>query len=282
MSNVLRFLRVLRYFGGNDIGIIRYILKSRIGLVFAHQADDIIFFLPFCTIAEKNVVVAYPGSSWLRRIVRAYPRWYQKSWFPLLGETNHYEAKKIAHIDSFKINDFLFQQTFMGKSIKNLLIDQIAPLDVVVTHNPWGEYGHHQHKELNKCLVEVCQELSKDLWVLSGKVDWDMMKWIQNPDLPVLNYHDKINAKINKSLYFKLRRKYFDIEREYITEKTDPSYFLGEIDITGRFWTWDRQMPDSTFSCNGNYAPPSLLPPDHLFFIRVIKQGAICNHLDMP
>ena len=50
-----------------------------------------------------------------------------------------------------------------------VLRDRLRGFDTVVTHNPWGEYGHEEHVQVFRAVEAVQGELGFDLWV-SGYV----------------------------------------------------------------------------------------------------------------
>ena len=45
------------------------------------------------------------------------------------------------------------------------LKDELEGIDNVFTHNPWGEYGHPDHIQVNKALTEIQKELRFSLYV---------------------------------------------------------------------------------------------------------------------
>ncbi len=36
----------------------------------------------------------------------------------------------------------------------------------MITHNNWGEYGHQQHRAINKAVRELAVKYRKDVWML--------------------------------------------------------------------------------------------------------------------
>lgn len=40
----------------------------------------------------------------------------------------------------------------------------------IVTHNNWGEYGHCQHRLVNKVVRKLAVEMKKDVWALAVKI----------------------------------------------------------------------------------------------------------------
>jgi LmbE family N-acetylglucosaminyl deacetylase len=48
-----------------------------------------------------------------------------------------------------------------------LLRERLAGCPAVVTHNPWGEYGHEEHVQVFRAVEAVRRELGFDLWVTS-------------------------------------------------------------------------------------------------------------------
>jgi hypothetical protein len=48
--------------------------------------------------------------------------------------------------------------------LKRLLRPQLAPYRNVITHNPWGEYGHEEHVQLHHVVKSLKHELGFDFW----------------------------------------------------------------------------------------------------------------------
>lgn len=50
-------------------------------------------------------------------------------------------------------------------SLVRLLSEQLRGRPVVVTHNPWGEYGHEDHVQVFRALARLQREMGFSLWV---------------------------------------------------------------------------------------------------------------------
>lgn len=48
--------------------------------------------------------------------------------------------------------------------LKEELYRKIEPFDYVFTHNPWGEYGHEEHVQVNRVVRSLQEELAFDIW----------------------------------------------------------------------------------------------------------------------
>jgi LmbE family N-acetylglucosaminyl deacetylase len=49
-------------------------------------------------------------------------------------------------------------------ALRNLLRERLAGVKNVITHNPWGEYGHEDHIQVYRVLSVLSQELGFQLW----------------------------------------------------------------------------------------------------------------------
>jgi LmbE family N-acetylglucosaminyl deacetylase len=46
----------------------------------------------------------------------------------------------------------------------SLLRETLADVGTVVTHNPWGEYGHEEHVQINRAVMAVQSSIDFDVW----------------------------------------------------------------------------------------------------------------------
>lgn len=45
------------------------------------------------------------------------------------------------------------------------LSEQLTKVDTIITHNPWGEYGHEEHVQVFNAVTEVARQSAKSVWV---------------------------------------------------------------------------------------------------------------------
>jgi len=151
---------------------------QRIGLVFAHPDDEVIFAssliqdsskIIFCYSALKSDPVVSKGRRMLKEI---YP--FKNTKFLELTEPN-----RLPSIEEFNDWRFPVETEFGLKSHhKNLnddednfnklflsLKDHLMDLDIVVTHNPWGEYGHPHHILVNRVILKIANIYNFQIYV---------------------------------------------------------------------------------------------------------------------
>lgn len=135
-------------------------------VVFSHQDDDLLWMMPFWGRAEKFILSNLPKSPDHNAVVANHPQWYQSRHVSLFG--------------SVPLSTFLGdwadplkrQYLVTYNSLRSRLEPHIASssIDRIITHNPWGEYGHYHHRLLSKVVRDLAVKYRKDVWALSSKV----------------------------------------------------------------------------------------------------------------
>ena len=151
---------------------------QRIGLVFAHPDDEVIFAssliqdcskIILCYSAVKSNPVISKGRRMLKEI---YP--IENTKFLELTEPN-----RAPYSEQFNDWRFPVETEFGLKSHqRNLnddednfnklflsLKDHLMDLDIVVTHNPWGEYGHPHHILVNRVISKIANIYNFQIYV---------------------------------------------------------------------------------------------------------------------
>ena len=164
--------------------------KSGTALVLTHMDDDAIWMLPWWKITEKFITGAMPPTPVYQTIVNqqqdyldshGYNIDYKSNWLTPWGMITHAEYSDyywddlpgaqylaadhlIAYWDN---NDLQLVRTEIDR-IKAKLEQYISSPSVsrVITHNNWGEYGHQQHRAINKAVRELAVKYRKDVWML--------------------------------------------------------------------------------------------------------------------
>ena len=164
--------------------------KSGTALILTHMDDDVIWMLPWWKITEKFICGAMPPTPMYQTIVNqqqdyldshGYNIDYKANWLTPWGMITHAEYSDyywdnfasaqylaadhlIAYWDN---NDLALVRTEVDR-IKAKLEQYIASPSVsrLITHNNWGEYGHQQHKAINKAVRELAVKYRKDVWML--------------------------------------------------------------------------------------------------------------------
>jgi hypothetical protein len=142
---------------------------GKTAIVFAHQDDDVLWMLPFWPKAQKFLLAAYPVFSPFQALVHSLPAelHYAQKWEPVWGVqdakefasifTDHCLREHVVHLESIKAH----LRPYLREGVKR-----------VVTHNNWGEYGHHQHRLVNQAVRELAVEYKLDVYALGVRVHW--------------------------------------------------------------------------------------------------------------
>ena len=87
--------------------------------------------------------------------------------------------------------------------MKKRLLEHLKDFKYVITHNPWGEYGNHQHIQLNRCITDLAKSLKLRVLVTGyfGGISRNLMFKTINR----LNQNPIIN-KTNIELFKKLKK----------------------------------------------------------------------------
>ncbi|MFV2058549.1 MAG: hypothetical protein ACC707_18960, partial [Thiohalomonadales bacterium] len=124
----------------------------------------------------------------------------------------------------------------------------------VITHNPWGEYGHEEHVQVYRVLKELQDHLKFNLWVS--------------------NYYS------NKSVY--LMNQYMPgFGSEFITIKTNKKLArkIKNIYVKNKCWTWfsDYKWPDEELFIKDKKLHENICVLEHVFPASFIKIDAHKN-----
>lgn len=161
-------------------------LKERLAdtvLVVAHPDDEILWFsgvFPFV----RQVLICYletPGDDARTRaretLVSRFPdtrveflrisesrAFGQANWFsPTLSSDGLRLDRSGGHIPTKP--GFSAQRYHANKALLvRMLRERLAGVPVVITHNPWGEYGHEEHVQVHRAVTELSTELGFDVW----------------------------------------------------------------------------------------------------------------------
>jgi hypothetical protein len=197
-------------------------------------------------------MACFPSSAVMAHyITDEMPEWYQKKWIPLQGFLLNYDAKQLAH------NKPLRESVVTDEFLTLRLEEFVRDAKVIVTHSPWGEYGHIQHRQIWRVVEALAIKYGKDVWVWNGIVSAHSLAvygeaWVGS--VPTLT------VSTDFALYSQLRQTYVDAESLCAQNPLPNSYWWD-----CRFWTWDRTWEGM----------PSYLPPSSVVFIKMIGGGKI-------
>jgi hypothetical protein len=85
------------------------------------------------------------------------------------------------------------------------LESKLAGFKNVFTHNPWGEYGHHEHVQVYRVIKELQEKLKFNLWVTNYCSDKSfrlMLTYVSSAG------SDRVTFKTNKALAKDLKQLY--------------------------------------------------------------------------
>lgn len=193
-------------------------------LIVAHPDDEILWFTPILERAAAIFVcflvdLEMPSLTERRRHVQKnYP--LNRIHFMTLTEANVWRCSDWRHRSLTPYGVSLLDSTSplrQNRYRKNDLIlqDALHPIiesaSTVVTHNPWGEYGHEEHIQLNRVVCRLALELKKAVWTWEGLDDDYLLKagcWTRRDHYSDLRSLRKIQLKANLELYREIRHLY--------------------------------------------------------------------------
>ena len=220
-----------------------FALEGRGAIVFAHPDDEAIIFSSVIPQVSLMILAAQPGSEVYRNIIKKYPEelGVRGKWYFLQGVFPHDWAKEVAHNkelrESFMTDEFLYE----------LLKSIIMKFDFIITHSPWGEYGHPKHKQLYRVCEKLAIDLKKDLYVWEGVVDpYTLEVSSAGLNLP------SITLTTDYAAFEKMKQAYLDAEKNYVWEAGDSQW-------DSRLWTWGKDWT----------------PPDKMTYYQLVKGGKV-------
>ncbi len=159
-------------------------------LIFTHQDDDLIWMLPWWDKSEKFIGAAMPTTPGFQEVIHKQQQCledhgnsadYEANWINPWGLITDVEYDKYYwqnnaayqylekdHVKAFWSNDSTALIRRQIDKIKAKIEQYIADPSVkrIIAHNIWGEYGHQQHKAVNRAVRELAVKYRKDLWML--------------------------------------------------------------------------------------------------------------------
>ena len=193
------------------------VLSGRCAIVMAHPDDEVLWASSILRQAERVVIcfgdigscpeisagrraamAAYPlpGLKWL-----ALPEsetWDTAAWpdpeEAVVGVSVRRRLRSMAGWSATRYRDNFAQ-------LKARLRDELAGFPSVVTHNPWGEYGHEEHVQVFRVVDALRQELGFAMWVTnyaSNRSDGLMRRWL--PHLGPASATRSIDATLTRQL----------------------------------------------------------------------------------
>ena len=195
---------------------------GRTAVIMAHFDDEQLWELPFLENATKIVLASMPFTSAHQAVLSNQPAYmkdiYQYPW----GVMSDSDFMSLFRDIAWRMNNYT------KSSIKSKIQQYVSSPDVdrIVTHNPWGEYGHYQHRLVYQAVKELAQEYKKDVWV--SAITSDLAK---NPatygmatDSGTMSY---VNGQYTHTVFKSLRQAFLDKDAQ-----------LKAAGSPIRTWTW--------------------------------------------
>ena len=203
-------------------------------IVLAHPDDEVIFASSILKHAKKIIICfgesaneekiskarnflykKYPLENIIFLKIKESPRWQNMSYLPLLNplETEYGISKGSS-------SEYKYKENFY--KIYARLEPELQEESTIVTHNPWGEYGHPEHIQIHRCICKLSTKYKFKVYVTG------------------------YSSGLSSELMYKTINK---ISNDHIIKKIDDSFFskLKELYIYSGCWTWD-----------ANYKPPNI------------------------
>jgi LmbE family N-acetylglucosaminyl deacetylase len=222
--------------GPQDLLELESFKDNKTVIVFAHQDDDLLWMLPFWPKAQVFLLSAYPAFAQFQELVLSFPPdlHYAQRWEPIWG---------------FREADE-FAMTFTDKCIREKIVylesikEHLRPylkegVQRVITHNNWGEYGHHQHRLVNQAVRELAVEYKLDVYALGVQV---LLQAYDRPE-GYENVADRtglpqpIEGYFDPELFHRIRQAYID----RIPYASTPETTQRLRSWSPTLWTWSRR-----------------------------------------
>ncbi len=163
-------------------------------MIFAHQDDDAIFMLPWWEKTQNFICGAMPPTPTYYATIdelqdsldyKSNGINYKEKWLHPWGDITQQEYVNYYWLHDtvnygYLANDHLVFENYSYtrpeiNKIKAKIEKYIADSTTqrIITNNNWGEYGHNDHKAVNKAVRELAVKYSRDSWILGidGNLD---------------------------------------------------------------------------------------------------------------
>ena len=210
-------------------------------LVVAHPDDEILWFSSVIDFVDK-IIIIYNGTS-NKEVLLGRNKIFNSKILPYQGKV---KCLKIEEADVFnksnwnfpkltsygvKLNSKKYIQNF--DKIKEKLSEELLDYQNIITHNPWGEYGHEEHIQVFNAISKVSEKINFAVWVSS---------YFSEQSLKTMSLFKNF---ISKETYR------FEINKD-ICEKVKSIY------ISNKAWTWSENYEwpkhESFFKLNLNFS----------------------------
>lgn len=178
-------------------------ILDRCAVVAAHPDDEVLWASSILAKADRIVIcfgdVAFEPacSEGRRRAMAAFPlpqaRWlalpesvvYNSAAWPLPAERPHGLAVRQGPHSLKGFSEARYRENF--DRLREAFARDLAGFRNVVTHNPWGEYGHEEHVQVFRAVESLQHALGFTLWVscyCSNRSDTLMRAYLPRLGIP--------------------------------------------------------------------------------------------------
>jgi hypothetical protein len=142
-------------------------------LVIAHPDDEILWFSSIINKVDKIIIVFNKTND--EKVLHGREKIITKGLLPYkdriiclnIEEANVFNKSdwKFPKLTSYgvRVNSYKYKNNF--NKIKLKLAEELKNYKNIITHNPWGEYGHEEHTQIFKVIEKISYELNFIVWV---------------------------------------------------------------------------------------------------------------------
>ncbi len=250
---------------------------GKVAIFAAHFDDEMIFMEPFVTdqIGAIYTCMYRYDANYLALREAIYPN-IQSRVRSIWNDSDvgkYLDPSITGAFDSSDLNarDAFFLDGDLLKNRIDQIIDGLTGIEHIVTHNPWGEYGHAHHIWVFSFVYEACQRNKINLWCgdfyrICPHKQSAPFTTIAQAQLYRLSYsywtigfNSMPNAEARFQHYYQIMRSHM------ITGSTSADY-----------WTWSNLINESVIDSYGTVLPPR----DNVYFqlSGVVPEGSGTAH----
>lgn len=142
-------------------------------LVVAHPDDEILWFSSIIENVDK-IIIVFKGTN-NKKVFSGREKIFNSKLLPYANKiicleieesdvfnSTNWKMPKLSNY-GLKTNSIKYQKNF--DKIKIKLNKNLEGVKNVITHNPWGEYGHEEHVQIFRVIISLLSELDYSIWI---------------------------------------------------------------------------------------------------------------------